>query len=375
VLWYFVLPSAIIAFVLGLVSVGIRGSRIMGLLGMLIVGVPLGLAGSIAWQFLEAKRAHEGKNQAEEDRWGREESPEKREVRKEPESAANRARLGMPAYVVTLADLSDEVQAKNVIELDKKYKGKTIDVTGTFFGITSKEMAVLIFPNEQPSQYMFTMAGGQIGFYGKVDPSAETSFSKLKMGDLIRVRFRCSHTPALYAWRTGPCLLIEVKKQSDVEKAKEKRKAEAARVKATKREQAAKKARQEAKEAKAKAKADALARGKAHREREEKEAIEEEKREQAAEKEREARAEERSRNAREAARLRAEEDIRLAPIRAENAAASKLKLAKMMIADDPDNERLKERAVFRLEELVKKYPATKAAAEAKKLLKELGTAK
>jgi hypothetical protein len=74
-------------------------------------------------------------------------------------------------------------------------------------------------------------------------------------------------------------------------------------------------------------------------------------------------------------RLKAEEDIRLAPIRAENAAASKLKLAKMLIADDPDNERLKERAVFRLEELVKKYPETKAAAEAKKLLKELSAAK
>jgi len=78
-------------------------------------------------------------------------------------------------------------------------------------------------------------------------------------------------------------------------------------------------------------------------------------------------------------RRKAEENARLAPIRAENAAASKLSLAKMLIADEPDNERLKERAIFQLEQLVKQYPETKAAAEAKKLiknlLKELDTAK
>jgi hypothetical protein len=83
---------------------------------------------------------------------------------------------------------------------------------------------------------------------------------------------------------------------------------------------------------------------------------------------------ERIRKAKEAARVkeeeRKEEDQREDPtgaLRTERSAQAKLKLIKRLIDDD-----LKDKASLRLEQLVKQYPQTKAAAEARKLLKELG---
>jgi hypothetical protein len=144
---------------------------------------------------------------------------------------------------------------------------------------------------------------------------------------------------------------------------------------------AASEAQQKAKaEASAKAKAEAEAKkaaeAKAAKEKEEAEAKAAQEKKEAEEKARQAalkRQLDRIKKAKETARIKEEEakerEKKEAPIRAEKSAAAKLKLIKRLL--DEDREKFKDKAILRLEQLVKQFPKTKAAAEARKLLKEL----
>jgi hypothetical protein len=139
-------------------------------------------------------------------------------------SNAKKAALGKPAYVVTVAEFLKEAQTTNAIAMDRKYKGKTIDLIGVFRGFAPKGVAA-IFP-DGGGKYIFMM---DYGIYGLVDPTNEEAFSKLKPMDEICVRFRCADfPPRVPLWTFGPCFLIqdaqaEVKKRLEAEKAEKKR--------------------------------------------------------------------------------------------------------------------------------------------------------
>jgi len=76
----------------------------------------------------------------------------------------------------------------------------------------------------------------------------------------------------------------------------------------------------------------------------------------------------------EKAKRDAEEEKRLAPIRAEAEAARKLKLIKELYdLLDITDAKARGRIQTRLEALVKDHPKTKAAGEARELLKKLGS--